>query len=217
MTAAQQVIDLQTLSSKEVYFLLTSLVVPRPIAWVSTVDKKGVPNLAPFSYFNGLCSDPPLVSIAIGDNANGPKDSFRAIEETGVFCINLVEAHHADAMHQTSGAYPPDVSEFDVTRTESVACETIEGLRVADARAALECRLIDVHQYGNQKKINLVIAEVLTVHLAEELAVPGRVMADQKKMNVVGRLGGGAYAVLQPPFRMPSVKVEAPRMGEKPT
>ncbi|MBL92817.1 MAG: hypothetical protein CMH56_13515 [Myxococcales bacterium] len=202
-----QAIDLNNLSSKEVYFLLTSLVVPRPIAWISTVDKNGVSNLAPFSYFNGMCSDPPLVSVAIGDNRDGPKDSFRAIEETGIFCINLVEAHHAEAMHESSGAFPPEVSEFDVAQVSSVPCDTISCIRVADARAAFECRLVDVHRYGNKKKINLVVAEVIRVHMANDIVMPDQKMANQEAMQVVGRLGDGAYALLQTPFRMPSVKV----------
>ena len=206
----QRAIDLHNLSSKEVYFLLTSLVVPRPIAWISTVDREGISNLAPFSYFNGMCSDPPLVSVAIGDNRDGPKDSFRAIEETGVFCINLVEEKHAKAMHQSSGAFPPEVSEFEIAQLASVACDTIPCVRVADARAAFECRLVDVHRYGNKKKINLVVAEVVRVHMAEDIMVPGQhPMADQEKMRVVGRLGDGAYALLESPFRMPNVKVDA--------
>ena len=210
MASMHRAIDLATLSSKEVYFLLTSLVVPRPIAWVSTVDKEGRSNLAPFSYFNGVCSDPPLISIAIGDNRDGPKDSFRAMEETQVFCVNLVEDQHLEAMHQSSGAFPPEVSEFDVTQTQSVVCDTISCLRVADARAAFECRLVDVHKYGNKKKINLVIGEILRAHLSPSICMDDKIMADPAKMNPVARLGSGAYALLQSPFRKAPVTVPAP-------
>ena len=212
-----QAIDLNNLSSKEVYFLLTSLVVPRPIAWISTVDKQGVSNLAPFSYFNGMCSDPPLVSVAIGDNRDGPKDSYRAIEETGVFCINLVEAHHAEAMHISSGAFAPEVSEFETAQVESKPCDTISCVRVADARAAFECRLVDVHRYGNKKKINLVVAEVIRVHMANDIKMPDQQMAHQEALKVVGRLGDGAYALLQTPFRMPAVQIATPPAGETST
>ena len=207
MSPAMKSIDVTTLSSKEMYFLLTSLVVPRPIAWVSTVDSKGRSNLAPFSYFNGVCSDPPLISISIADHGDGPKDTFRAIEETGVFCINLVEEELVQAMHQSSGNYAPEVSEFDVANLKTAPCAAIEGLRVAEARAALECKKVDVHHYGNQKKVHLVIGEIVKVHLDVAIAREDKPMADAERMNPVARLGGGHYAFLKEPFRLEAVHI----------
>jgi flavin reductase (DIM6/NTAB) family NADH-FMN oxidoreductase RutF len=201
-------IDPQSLSAKENYFLLTSLVVPRPIAWVSTVDASGIPNLAPFSYFNGVCSDPPTISISIADTSKGPKDTFRAMVETQTFCINLVEEQHAQAMHVTSGAFAAEQSEFEIANLKTVECTQIQGLRVADARASLECRLIDVHTYGRKAKCNLVIGEVVQIHVSKELMHDRRLMADQQKIKPVGRLGGGFYSQLQSPYQLPPVNVE---------
>lgn len=207
MTSQTSPIDLQDLSARDVYFLLTSVVVPRPIAWVSTVDGDGRSNLAPFSYFNGVCSDPPLISISIGDHKGQPKDSFRAIQETGVFCVNLVEDKHLEAMHQSSGAYPPEISEFDVTDLAHAPCDSIPCVRVADARTALECKLVDVHTYGNRNQSHLVVGEILKVHLDDSLRMAERLVADPRKMKPVGRLGAGYYAFLEPPIARPPVKL----------
>ena len=142
MTSQTSPIDLQDLSARDVYFLLTSVVVPRPIAWVSTVDGDGRSNLAPFSYFNGVCSDPPLISISIGDHKGQPKDSFRAIQETGVFCVNLVEDKHLEAMHQSSGAYPPEISESrrDRSRASTVRFDSLRSRCRRENRLGMQTR-----------------------------------------------------------------------------
>jgi len=211
MTEGYACIDPQNLSAKENYFLLTSLVVPRPIAWVSTIDNQGYTNLAPFSYFNGVCSDPALISISVVDTPKGAKDTLRGMMDKGTFCVNIVEAHHAKAMHLTSGAFEPDESEFEMANLESVPCSIIPGIRVADVRAALECRVVDRHVYGNTHKANLVIGEVLRVHLAQELLAPRRLMADNTKMESLARLGGGHYAALKAPFKFASIDLQAVR------
>jgi len=145
------VTHLQGLHPRDAYALLTALIVPRPIAWVSTKDAQGRTNLAPFSYFNGVGSDPPMVTISISDRRDGTfKDTVRIAKETGVLCINLVEEHDADRMNASSAELPPHASEIDALAIETEPCTAIDCVRVKSSRAAFECKLVDHHRYGNR-------------------------------------------------------------------
>lgn len=192
-----------SLKAREAYDLLTSLVVPRPIAWVSTQDAAGRTNLAPFSYFTGLGSTPPMVTLGIADLRDGrPKDTLRIARESGVLCINLVEEHDAERMNATSAEYPPEVSEIEALGIATLPCESVPGVRVASARAALECRLIDVHRYGDKVKVNLVVCEVVAFHVADELLEPGTRHASPAEIRPVSRLGKAWYATLGERFAL---------------
>jgi flavin reductase (DIM6/NTAB) family NADH-FMN oxidoreductase RutF len=181
-----------SLRASECYALLTAIVVPRPIAWVSTRDRSGHTNLAPFSYFSGVGSDPPMISISIANRRDGTKkDTLRIAQETGVFCVNLVEEHDAERMNASSGDYPPDVSEVETLQIATTPCAAIDGVRVASARAALECRLVDVHEYGRKVRVNVVIGEVVHFAVADELwAAPAH------DIRPIARLGDRFYAKL---------------------
>lgn len=197
-----------SLRPREAYDLLTSLIVPRPIAWVSTVDAAGRTNLAPFSYFTGLGSDPPMVTLAIADHParDGheprPKDTSRIGRETGFLCINLVEEHDAEAMNESSREYPPEQSEIDALGIATLPCASIPGVRVASARAALECKLVDVHRYGARVKVNLVVCEVLAFHVDDAILEPGTKHASPERVRPVARLGQGFYARLGERFSL---------------
>jgi flavin reductase (DIM6/NTAB) family NADH-FMN oxidoreductase RutF len=189
-------INASDLSRKEAYYLLTSLVVPRPIAWVSTVSKEGIRNLAPFSYFMGVGSDPPTVAISVSHKDEGLKDTGKNILESREFCINLVEENHLGAMDYTATLFPPEVDEFDEALLKGIPTEAIRGFRVQGARAALECRLLDEHIYGRQRKTHLFVAEVVHAFIDESLRMEGRPMADQEAIRPVARLAGKYYAPL---------------------
>jgi flavin reductase (DIM6/NTAB) family NADH-FMN oxidoreductase RutF len=197
-----------SLKAREAYDLLTSLIVPRPIAWVSTRDEGGHVNLAPFSFFTGLGSDPPLVTLGISDLAAREgrpartKDTLRIARETGVLCINLVEEHDAERMNASSGEYPPDVSEAATLGIETVPCESIPCVRIASSRAALECRLVDVHVYGRATKVNLVVAEVVSFTLDDALVEPGTKHASPTSTRPIARLGQTFYAKLGERFSL---------------
>jgi flavin reductase (DIM6/NTAB) family NADH-FMN oxidoreductase RutF len=192
-----------SLRPREVYDLMTSLIVPRPIAWVSTVAASGHVNLAPFSYFAGLGSDPPMVTLAIADRRDGtPKDTVRIAKETGVLCINLVEEHDAERMNATSAELGPDESEIDAVGIETVPCATISGVRVASSRAALECRLVDIHPYGRKVRVNLLVCEVESFFVDEALFEPGTTHASPSALKPVSRLGQSFYARLGERFAL---------------
>lgn len=201
-------IDVTQLRTRDVYALLTSVIVPRAIAFVSTRDRQGRENAAPFSYFTGLGSDPPLITLGIANKRDGTeKDTLRAARETGVLCVNLVEEPFVAAMNQASAEYPPGVSELAVTGLTSVPCKRIDCVRVAESRASLECKLIDVHRYGSGAGVNLVVAEVVHAFLDDAIVEEGAALVDPTRIHPVARLGGTAYARLDGIFHLERPKV----------
>jgi flavin reductase (DIM6/NTAB) family NADH-FMN oxidoreductase RutF len=123
------------------YKLLIGCVVPRPIAWVSTVDAAGIKNLAPFSFFMGVCGDPPTVAFSSGPRAGGGKDTARNAEAAGEFVVNVVDDAHAEAMNLSSGEYAADVDEFALVGLPSAPSVRVKAPRVATAPISLECRV----------------------------------------------------------------------------
>jgi flavin reductase (DIM6/NTAB) family NADH-FMN oxidoreductase RutF len=175
---------------------MTASVLPRPIAFVSTVSVEGIVNLAPFSYFNGVSSTPPVLSVAIGPKRGGLlKDTIRNIEATGELVINVVPRAIAEAMVKASGDYDPDVSEFDVTGLTRVASERVRPPRVGECPIAFECRCLQVVKVGApEMATSLVLAEVVLLLVDDAVMTEGRV--DPRKVDPVARLGGALYATL---------------------
>lgn len=182
------------LSARDRYALLTSLVVPRPIGWLSTVSDSGVPNLAPFSYFGALASDPMLVGVSIGFRRDGsPKDSLTNIRATSAFCVNVVSLAQLEAMNATSADLPPDDSEFEVGDVPLGWSADHRVPFVADCPAVLECRLWREVDLGDAPNV-LLISEVVNVRLAEGLRDPSGFSINPESLQAVGRLGGPFYA-----------------------
>ena len=170
------------------YSTLAAGVVPRPIAWVSSTDGS-VDNLAPFSFFNVVGIKPPIVAFAPVDSRDGLKDTARNVRETEEFVVNVVTEDLVEAMNETSGTFPEDVSEFDavgIERGESVA---VAPPRVADAEVAFECVLHDFEDIGAS---TLVLGRVVHVHLDDGVLREGEKL-DVNKLDAVGRLAGGLY------------------------
>lgn len=185
-----------TLAPRERYELLTSLVVPRPIGWLSTRSAAGRANLAPFSFFNLVSATPPYVAVSIGTRRNGaPKDSLANILATGCFCVNVVSEELLTVMNATSGAYAPGVDEFAVAGVSARAAETVPACYVAEAPAILECRLLRTVELPGSAN-TLVLGEVLFVRVAEELpTVEGTHGIDPAALRAVARLGGAGYVL----------------------
>ena len=129
------------ISGKDRYQLLTSLVVPRPIGWLSTFGKDGTANLAPFSFFAALADTPMLVGVSIGWRAGEPKDTLRNILDTRAFCINVVTESQLEAMNASSGDYPPEVDEFAVAGLPMANASLVRAPYVESCPAVMECRL----------------------------------------------------------------------------
>lgn len=179
-----------------------AIVTPRPIAWISTRAADGSENLAPYSFFNAVAYTPPQVIYsttgAKPDRARG-KDTLSNIEETGVFCVNIVEYAAREAMNRTSGPWPRETDEFADVGITRADCATIPCSRVADAPASLECRLVQVIELLGRSNY-LVHAEVTGIHLRDDCLVGGRF--DITRYQPLTRLGYKDYGVIRETFEM---------------
>lgn len=188
-------IDPAGLEARDLYRLMISVVVPRPIAWVSTKSAAGVLNAAPFSYFQALSSKPPMVMISVGQKRGGEfKDTRTNIEETGEFVINMVNEASGPAMVRTSVAYESGISEFDEVGLTPVPSEMVAPPRIGESPVSLECRLDRVIEIGTS---GVCIGEVVLFHLADEIVDPESGVADPLRLAPLGRLGGSLYAPLR--------------------
>jgi len=165
-------LDPHTLGQRETYKLLIGCVVPRPIAWVSTVDLAGARNLAPFSFFNAIGSNPPAISISVSyvDGIDQRKDTLRNISDTGEFVVNIVDEDLAQAMNATSADYPPGVDELAIAGVAAVPCVTVRPARVAGAPVSLECKLFTLVPVGaGPGSATLAIGVIQMIHVRADI------------------------------------------------
>jgi len=192
--------------SRQIYKLMTGIIVPRPIALVSTVDRDGLANLAPFSFFSGVGSNPPTVLFCpalrtAGEPAAGyrpemRKDTLRNVEETGEFTINVVTEAMALAANTTAADVPPEVDEFELAGLTALASEVVRPPRVAQSPAQMECRLLQVIYTGRAPGAGvIVLGEVVRFHLREDLLEDFRV--DPAGLDAVGRMAGNSWVRTQ--------------------
>ncbi len=180
------------------YKLFTSTIVPRPIAWVSTVDAEGVRNLAPFSFFTGVSSEPPVLCFCATNReaANGlpsHKDTLANIRATGEFVVNIVSEDTADAMNRTAAQLLPQEDEFLHAGLTALESEAVRPARVGEARVAMECRLRQIVEVGQETLGSSVIfGDVLRFHIREDLYEKEFYILPER-LQAVGRLAGSDY------------------------
>jgi flavin reductase (DIM6/NTAB) family NADH-FMN oxidoreductase RutF len=163
-------IDPSTHSIADNYKLLTNLVVPRPIAWVSSVGATGVINLAPFSFFNAVGANPLFLIISVGLNEAGePKDTAINILANGEFVVNMVTEELFDAMNLSAADFPADISEMEAAKLQMAPSVRVKAPRVAEAQCSLECRLFSSQKLGTN---TLIIGKVVMFHVADHLVGP---------------------------------------------
>lgn len=193
---------LADLPAKERYRLLIGLVVPRPIALISSRGADGIDNAAPFSFFNVMGEDPPVVVASLEARPDGSlKDTARNIEETGEFAVNLVDEALANQMHRCSETAPPEVSEFDLAGLTRLPCAAVACARIAEAPATLECRALQTVAMGKGRRI--VIGEVIVMHVRDALIEPETRRIRDDAYRPVGRLYGSLYATTRERFPLP--------------
>ena len=176
----------------ERYKLLISFVLPRPIAWITTIGPTGVVNAAPFSFFNVFAEDPPLIVVAINKRPDGRlKDSWTNIERTGEFVVNLTDEPLARAMHESSGDFPPDMGEPDYLGLKTAPSVDIKAPRLADAPWALECKIWQVLNVKDDRQ--LVIGEGVRFHVRDELWDPKAMRVLMDKYHPIGRMFADRY------------------------
>jgi flavin reductase (DIM6/NTAB) family NADH-FMN oxidoreductase RutF len=187
------------------YKLLIGSIVPRPIGFISTISTEGGYNLAPFSFFNAICGDPPVVCFASG-NRVPPKDTLANVRATGEFVVNIVSEEIAEQMNACSGDYPAGVDEFAVSGLTAVASDLIRAPRVLESHVNMECKLMQIVEVSTRPRGgSLVIGEVVRFHIDDGIVDNFRI--DPEKLRAVGRMGGDGYSRTRDRFEMrrPSV------------
>lgn len=193
--AAPRLLRTSELDGRERYQLLTSLVVPRPIGWISTRTPDGGANLAPFSYFAALSANPMLVGVSVGRRAAGPKDTLVNLRACGAFCANVVTLDFLEAMNATSADVAPGVNEFELAGLEAAWSDRVDAPYVVGCPAVMECEVVkEVDLEGGAN--TLVIGRVEQVRLDPSLSLEeGTLAVDPRTLKPVGRLWGPSYAL----------------------
>lgn len=187
----KRVFDLEGTGSKDAYKLLSGLIVPRPIGWIGTRRENGTYNLAPFSFFNVVSSNPPTVLFSGGRHSDRPKDSVTLAELAGEFSVNIVSESVADAMNITSGTFTAEDDEFEIAGLTPVLGQVVNAPMVAESPANLECRVVDILDLGSDARTRVVIGEVAVIHVSEDVLDGTRV--DNDALQAIGRMAGNTY------------------------
>lgn len=194
-------ISVKDTDSGILYKLLTGLVIPRPIGWISTVDENGINNLAPFSFFNVVGEDPPHVMFSTVRTGDKNKDTLNNVLANKQFVVNLVTEDVVEQMNTTSNAVENTVDEFQLANLTPISCELIKPKRVAEAKAHFECEM--VHHYFLEDHKNggacIVIGKVLMMHISDEILLENY-RINLEKYQPVARLAGSNYSKLGETF-----------------
>jgi len=203
-------IDPKQLAHREFYRILINAVAPRPIAWVSTVSAEGQPNVAPFSFFNVVSAQPPLLGFSpaprVLEAGQVAKDTLRNVRETREFVVNIVTYELAHAMNLTAGEYGPEVNEFELAGITMRASQAVRAPQVAESPVSFECKLERVLDFGDDPHSgHFVIGEIVHVHVADELMTSGKM--DGQAMELIGRMGGLWYSRTRDRFEIARPKL----------
>lgn len=187
--------EMRSLNPGTRYKILTSTITPRPIAWITTLARDGVPNAAPYSFFNAVGDDPPLIVLGLIKHpaTRLVKDTARNILETGEFVVNLVCEDDALKMNESSVDAPPEVNELDYAGIETVPSDLVAPPRIASSPVSFECRKYAAMDIGKQ---TVVLGEILMTHVRDEFITDReRVYFDTPAMKLIGRTHGRGWYV----------------------
>lgn len=188
------------LHPRDAYRLLLSIVIPRPIAWVSTLGADGSHNLAPFSFFNVVGGTPPTVMVSVGQRAGSPKDTLRNVQESGEFVAHIANEDLAPKVNLTSGDWPYDTDEFEVAGLTQVPSTEVKPPRVLEAPVAMECRLTQLVPVQDTH-YTMILGQVLRYHIRQSLlGENGLVQA--LNLRAIARLGGDEYTAIDRIFSL---------------
>ena len=189
-------IDFNQLSPNAVYFNIIQTLVPRPIAWVLSENRSGSYNLAPFSYFTAVSSNPPLLMISVGKKPDGSdKDTLINIEQRKEFIVHIPHFDQLTEMNESSATLPEGDSELERLQLETTAMEGIRLPRLKESRIAFACECYEIHEIGNTPQA-MILGKVQSLYIDDEVAVndpKGRLKVDTEKLQPVSRLGASEY------------------------
>ena len=189
------IFDPNEISFQETHKLMIGSIVPRPIAFVSTLSKDGIENLAPFSYFNGICSNPPSIMFCPARRGYDgiTKDTLNNIRDTEEFAVNIVSEDFAEQMVSTSTDFEPEVNEFEISGLTPEPCQKIAPPKVAEAKISFECKLNQIVPVGNEGPGGgfVVIGTIVLFHIDDDVYEDGYI--NLEKLRPIGRLAGNMY------------------------
>ncbi|MBY5455219.1 flavin reductase family protein [Rhizobium beringeri] len=198
--------DFKQLTERERYKLMIGTIIPRPIALVTTVDENGRINAAPFSFFNCLSADPPILAIGVENHADMSfKDTGHNIRMTEVFTVNIVSFAIAEAMHVCGAKYPRGVDELKEAGLTAMPGEKVASPFIAEAPAAFECRRHVTLELGRSRQI--VMGEIVYAHYRDGVVDPERLHVDPSAVDAIARLGGDTCATIRDRFEMLTPKL----------
>lgn len=193
-------VDCKDSAPKQLYELVVNAVVPRPIAWVSSISKSGISNLAPFSFFNAFSANPPILGFSPGlkrgaDNQPVQKDTLRNVIETEEFVVNMVNLENAESMVKSSANFDANTSEFEELNLTQLPSKMVKAPRLGESPINMECKLFKIVDLGSNQ---LVLGQILCIHIDDSICSDG--IIDVVKFQPLARLGGELYAALNAPF-----------------
>lgn len=203
MTTTPTTLRAADLGPEACYKLLSGLVVPRPIAWISTHDTQGLVNLAPFSCYTFVCSKPPMIGVNIGLRDGELKDTARNIRDSKSFVVNIGDESMLPAIHQSADEYHASQSETEVLGLHVVRADLVDAPRLREVPASMECRLHSIHEFGDTRA-QFIVGEVVQWHFREGVCVNGKV--ELSRLAPIGRIGGLQYCKLGELVTMPPIR-----------
>lgn len=195
-------IDPRNNSERDNYKLLTGTVIPRPVAFVTTVGRDGTVNGAPFSYFNIVSSTPPMISLALQRKNGIMKDTARNIKEKKEFVVHIVDEQNVEQVNITAASLPPDVSEIEKTNFQLIDSEIVTVPAIREAKVRMECVLAHQLELGENGEVGVdfVIGKVVTFHIDEDIYEDGKI--NHHRLAAISRLAGSNYAKIGATFSL---------------
>ena len=202
--------DLEKATGRETYQLLIGLVAPRPIALVTSMNEDGRLNAAPFSSYNYLCTDPPIIGMGVTDRPTGgfvPKDTARNIRRTGEFVVNVVTEDLAEQMNICATDFPAEVDELEMAGLTTAPSLVVKVPRIEQAHAAVECREYTTMEIGRSR---IILGKVVAIYIEDRFLDPSGPYVKAEELHAIGRMNGlGAYVKTQGAFlTMPRISYE---------
>ncbi len=202
--------NLEEATARQTYNLLIGLVAPRPIAWVTSMNEEGRLNAAPFSAYNYLCTDPPIIGIGVTDRPTGgfvPKDTARNIRRTGEFVVNVVTEDLAQQMNICATDFPAEFNELEMAGLTTVPSQTVKVPRIEQAHAALECREYATMEIGRSR---IILGRVVAIYIEDRFVNPAGPYVLAEELHAIGRMNGlGSYVKTRDAFlTMPRISFE---------
>lgn len=200
-------LDFSELTARERYKLMIGTVIPRPIAFVTTIDEDGAVNAAPYSFFNCLSADPPIVALGIEyRKTGGSKDTGRNIQVTGEFTVNIVSDAILEAMNVTAVPFGPDIDEIASAGLTSIPGKAVKSPRILESPASFECRRYVGLQIGHAREI--VLGEIVGLHIREDAVDLANYHVDPAMIDAIGRMGGHGYATTRDRFDLKTMTLD---------